>query len=535
MSSSATGSTRADAGDGEGAAAAELERTVERLNQGIVVTYELRSEAEDAVAVDLQQSLPPELAVADVGFRTDAAPAEWSVEEDTVRGSGTVPDEGSVEYVLGLKLPEAPDELPTFPEPDLTDGTAGESEGTADERTGDDGASDGPTPDEGAGDDATTDDGAGDDGETMDPPEIELAGTGEPDLGGAGDESSDADASTDGPSLVGNTDGALAESVREVIGGSAADEGPGDTGEPSASGADDTSTGATATDGGPEAGGAAADLEQGPEPRQNPTTSDGLEAAVAAVEPELENGEGGSQEGDEASTDEPPELDLSVPEVGDGMAETGGTETDTDGTGTDRDAGTPGGESGRAPARSGEGGEPTTGVPTETAAPAPDIESLADRLAAADEADRRTVREALGVDDVGGDGASGTVTVRLEKLESRLSAFEAYEDALAAFIDETGTVEEIEATATEAAEAATDLRTDVTALREEVEAAREAAAAAERERTALREDLDALRQDVDEALGLREQLLGALQSAGGAAGTRATTPGGGDQSPDTPE
>jgi FtsZ-binding cell division protein ZapB len=498
MSSSATGSTRADAGDGGGDTAAELERTVERLNQGIVVTYELRTEAEEPVAVDLQQPLPPELAVADVGFRTDAAPAEWAVEGDTVRGSGTVPAAGSVEYVLGLKLPETPDDLPAFPEPELTDADGGETGDRTD-------------------DDATTD-----------PTAVDPGGPEETEPGDGGSGSTAGEGSADGPSLVGNTDGELAESVREVIGGPASDSGTAGPGQSSATEAGDSQhTGATATDGGPEAAAVGGDSGEGPDPRANPATGDGLEAAVAAVEPELEEDEGGSlAEGDDESAEEPPELDLSVPEVGDESAG-----TDVEGTGAE--AGVPGNESPKPTAASEGGDDPAEAPATDAAAPTADIAGLADRLAAADETQQAAVREALGLDD--DDDTSGTVTVRLEKLESRLSAFEAYEDALAAFIDETGTVEGIEATATEAAEAADELRTEVselreevTGLREEVDAAREAAAAAESERAALREDLDALQEDVDEALGLRQQLLGALRNAGGAAGTGAT-PGDGEE------
>lgn len=450
MASSAAGSTNGDAGDGTDERPVTLERTVERLDRGIVVTYELTAEADEPVALDLTQGLPPELAVADVGFRTDAAPAEWTVEEDTVHGSGTVSGgEETVEYVLGLKLPEAPDRVPEFPETELvvSDGAAADT-----------GATDGDTALAAPSDvdlDPETEDGTGRD--TEDAPE------------GPAD---------DGPALVGNTDSALAASVRQVIGSSSPDAADG-LGDEVADESD--APAAAATDGGPEATDPPAGADDAPTPRENPgDAGSGLEAAVAAVESELDEEEPSFPTTDDTEEAEQHELDLSVPEV-EAADETPDGETD---------------------------GAAKTGAPADL-----DVDALADRLAAADEAERRAVRDALGVDD-GTDDHAGTVTVRLENLESRLSAFEAYEDALAAFIEETGTVERVEATATEAAEAADELRTEVADLREEVTAAREAVEVANEERAALRDEMDTLRDEVSDALGLRQQLLGALQNAG---------------------
>jgi soluble cytochrome b562 len=488
MSSSATGSTERDAGDGTEELPVTLDRTVERLDQGIVVTYELTTETDAPAAVDLTQTLPAELAVADVGFRTDAAPAEWSVDEETVHGTGTAPVDGTVEYVLGLKLPEAPDRLPTFPEPELSAADA--------EMTDPEAAPDG-TVSETTGTDADSETQAS---ETTEAPADE------------GDEQED----DDGPALVGNTDGALAESVRQVI---ESDSGETDT------------TRTTATDGGSDTVEAATGSSSSPTPRGTPEDTDsGLEAAVAAVESELEDGEEGGLSADEDTADEePPELDLSPPDQD--AAETDdepgaaadservADERDETGEATDADGATldPSDDTGTA------GGSGAAGAPAGAGA---GVDELADRLAAADDADRRAVRSALGL----GEGTSsheGTVTVRLEQLESRLSAFEAYEDALADFIEDTGTVESVEATASEAAAAAEDLRAEVADLRDEVAAARESVEEASEERAALREDVDALRDEVDEALGLRQQLLGALQDAGGAGASGAEAAGSG--------
>ncbi|WP_254831020.1 hypothetical protein [Haloglomus salinum] len=481
MSSSATGATGRDSGDGTDGGPVTLHRTVERLDQGIVVTYELTAEADTPVAVDLTQPLPDELAMADVGFRTDAAPGEWSVDGETVHGTGTVPDDEAVEYVLGLKLPEAPDRLPTFPEPDLSDADAGTAaaDATADSEPGAAAESDDDTEPEAGASTAATD-------ET---PDDEGTDTGD----------------DDGPALVGNTDGALAESVRQVIGDDS-DEGNG-------------TPGTAATDGGPETVGAGGSGDT-PAPRGTPEDTDsGLEAAVAAVESELdEAADDPLSAGNDTADEDPPELDLSPPEPdaaeGDEEAETtekeGGAAEEPDAGGSTADA-----------PHDGE----STGT---TAAAGARVDELADRLAAADEADQRAIRSALGLDDEGGADHGGTVTVRLEQLESRLSAFEAYEDALADFIEDTGTVESVAATATEAAEAAEELQAEVADLREEVAAARESVEEASEERAALREDVAALRADVEEARGLRQQLLGALQNAGSTDDAASGSAGGGE-------
>jgi len=501
MSSSATGSTERDAGDGTDELPVTLDRTVERLDRGIVVTYELTTETGAPAAIDLTQTLPDELAVADVGFRTDAAPGEWSVDDETVTGTGTVPADEAVEYVLGLKLPEAPDRLPTFPEPELSD-----AETAAAETTSEAGPDAMATADSTAAPEPDTTATESDDGDAEPTPGAEEPTTaaGETPADDGTDEGDD-----DGPALVGNTDGALAESVRQVIG----DDSDGGDGTP----------GATATDGGPEtveAGGS----EGTPAPRGTPEdTGSGLEAAVAAVESELDGAADDTLSADGDTTDEePPELDLSPPEpdateAGEGEGTTdeerGATEeTDADGSTVDASH-----------------VEETTGT---TAAAGAGVDELADRLATADEADRRAVRRALGLDGGGEDddgegGHGGTVTVRLEQLESRLSAFEAYEDALADFIEDTGTVESVAATATEAAEAAEELQAEVADLREEVAAARESVEEASEERAALREDVDALRADVEEARGLRQQLLGALQNADSANDSAPESAGGG--------
>jgi hypothetical protein len=403
----------------EGSDPADLERTVERLDQGVVVTYELVAAGSDPEPVELTQRLPADLDVADVGFRTDAAPAEWSVDGGTVEGVGEAPPTAPVEYVLGLRLPDPPADLPAFPEATITtpDATPEENEDVADVSV------EGPRADE--------------------------------------------------PAVL-DCSGGLSTSVEQVIGESGEAE-------------DGTRPGPAATDGGRTADGREA---SGPRPRQGEGSgTEELDAAVAAVEPNLDDGDGASGSDPDESAAGGPELDLSIPGSSDGTAD--------DSSDRGLDAGTPDG------AADGD---------------AVDVASLADRLAAADESDRRAVREALGVDEGASeepdDAAAGTVTVRLERLESRLSAFEAYEDALAAFIEDTGTAEAVEEKASAAADAADELRAEVSELRAEVTSARE-------ERDALRTDLSTLRDDVDEALGLRQQLLGALQEPASGSGVGA--------------
>jgi hypothetical protein len=405
---------------------AELTRTVEWVEQGAIVTFELGSDGAEPTRVRLEQPLPADLPVSDAGFRQDAEPAEWSVEDGVVSGTADAPVDAHVEFVLGMKFSESAPASASFPEPTLS-----EAEG--------------------------------------------------------------ASVAVDDSRVVGDDDsGALAETVRQVIGG-----------------ADD---GDAAADGGrwQEAGGGGTTTDADePTPRDLPADpdADDLEAAVAAVEAELDDGAGDGAD-DDGAEDGTPELDLSVP------GDDGPTDdaVDDGDSATDADATVAGGVDVPAPDEV----DATTGNAERSPV------DIAEGLADADEADRRAVREALDLE------ASGTVAVRLRDLESRLSAFEAYEDALAEFIDDTGTAAEVReaATAAEAAAAAAAesveairedvaaVETELAAVREEAEAAHAAAEAAREERASLREDLDELRADVDEAAGLRAQLLDALSESG---------------------
>jgi hypothetical protein len=397
---------------------AELTRTVEWVERGAIVTFELGSDGAAPTRVRLEQPLPADLPVSDAGFRQDAEPAEWSVEDGVVSGTADAPVDDPAAFVLGMKFSEPAPASASFPEPTLS-------------------------------------------------------------------EAEDASVAVDDSRVVGDDDsGALAETVRQVIGG-----------------ADD---GDAAADGGrwQEAGGGGTTTDAGePTPRDLPADpdADDLEAAVAAVEAELDDG-AGDEVDDDGAENGAPELDLSVPGEDDGP--TDDALDDGDGA-TDADETVAGGVDVPAPDEM----DATTGDAERSPV------DIAEGLADAD--------EALDLE------MSGTVAVRLRDLESRLSAFEAYEDALAAFIEDTGTAAEVreaaaaaESAATDAAESVEALREDVAAVeaelaavREEAEAAREAAEAAREEREALREDLDDLRADVDEAAGLRTQLLDALSDA----------------------
>lgn len=94
-------------------------RTAER-SQGQVLTYRLRNEGEAPVTVRFRQPIPADPAVADVGFRLDAAPEEWSTEDGTVQVRAQVdPGEGA-ELVLGVTFETADGTPAPPPEPTLT-------------------------------------------------------------------------------------------------------------------------------------------------------------------------------------------------------------------------------------------------------------------------------------------------------------------------------------------------------------------------------------------------------------------------------
>lgn len=445
----------------------EVARTITYPDGGVVATFVLSTTVEERTWVRLEQPLPAAFTGADVGFRKDAAPAEWSVADGLVQGTGAVPADGNVEFVLGLKLSDGSAPRSSFPEPELT--PCDEPEGPERAETA------GPLEREGLqeGVDEHRHGGAATDGGTDSDGRVP-----EPGVSGEGDESS----------VLGNPDGELAECIREVVeDGDAEDDTTDEEGSP-----------APTPDGG------------------------GLEAAVAAVESELDE-----ESGIEESEREPPELDLQPPAAEDEATAAAAPDEDEESTEMGIITTAPGANDAGSLLAIDRSREGSDGDRSETGG----AESLVERIERADQAERERIREALGVESdgmrndasepAGATGDRGALDVRLRNVESRLSAFEAYEDALEGFIEDSGTVEEIGDRATEAAEAVTELREELSGLREEVEAAREERAtlhdelrAATEERETTREEVATLREDIDEVRGLRQQLLGALQAPG---------------------
>jgi hypothetical protein len=105
-------------------------RTTER-SQGQVLTYRLRNDGGEPVIVRFRQPIPAEPAVADVGFRVDAAPAEWNTEDGTVQVRASVdPGEGE-ELVLGITF-ETADGAPALPPDPIVDAVEPDREAGAD-------------------------------------------------------------------------------------------------------------------------------------------------------------------------------------------------------------------------------------------------------------------------------------------------------------------------------------------------------------------------------------------------------------------
>lgn len=504
MASSNTDGSEAGGRTETAAGPVDLERTITYPDGGVVATFVLSTMAAERTWVRLEQPLPEAFTGADVGFRKDAAPAEWSVEDGLVRGTGAVPADGSVEFVLGLKLSDRSTPRPSFPEPELTpcdepeDPERAETAGpleredmqeAVEERDHGTAATDGGT-DTGGGTDT---DGGTDAGARASGAEA----------GGEDDESP----------VLGNPDGELAQCIREVV----EDDGTEDAGASAEADTEDDGPPAPAPDG------------------------DGLEAAVAAVETELDEESNAGE-----AEDEPPELDLQPPATADEATaeaapdDTGERDENDDEEPADIDIAT------TAPDADDTGSLLTIDSAEEdSGVDGSDTDrggSLVEEIERADDAQRERIREALGIapdgttsgetPETGTMGEHGALDVRLRNVESRLSAFEAYEDALEGFIEDTGTVEEIGDRAAEAAEAATELREELAGLREEIDDARaeretlrEELQATAEEREALREEVTALREGIDEVRGLRQQLLGALKSPGGAEAPGATVSG----------
>lgn len=84
---------------------------------GQILTYRLRTDAEQPTAVRFRQPVPSGPTVSDVGFRLDAAPEEWTAADGVVEALACVDPEAPMELVLGFTFAEAGGSAGRPPEP----------------------------------------------------------------------------------------------------------------------------------------------------------------------------------------------------------------------------------------------------------------------------------------------------------------------------------------------------------------------------------------------------------------------------------
>jgi hypothetical protein len=104
--------------DGESSTTREppvsLGREVTVRDGGMIVELRLESDADEPTGARVRQQLPEGLDVADTGFRPDAAPQNWEVDDRELVAATTVPAEGTT-LVFGLSVASdwsGADELP---------------------------------------------------------------------------------------------------------------------------------------------------------------------------------------------------------------------------------------------------------------------------------------------------------------------------------------------------------------------------------------------------------------------------------------
>lgn len=94
-----------------------LSRTTERRDQGVVLRFSVENEGKAPERIAFEQDLPPADRIEDARFRSDAAPEEWVVDSDRVRGETRLAPGAASTFVFGLRLGTDTEPPTSFPAP----------------------------------------------------------------------------------------------------------------------------------------------------------------------------------------------------------------------------------------------------------------------------------------------------------------------------------------------------------------------------------------------------------------------------------